>query len=159
MTVDRSATEAGSLVPRETVWLLCPPRDFDVRVLTVAPDCAVVALTGEVDARSVALFRDAVASALAGGAARMVIDLSAATRIDTTGLGVIVLAARRLEPSDVSVVIAHAGLARTLRACGLDRLLSVHESRDEALRSAGASAARQARAHRQLTATRKGTFW
>jgi stage II sporulation protein AA (anti-sigma F factor antagonist) len=139
MTVDQAGSPAEDLVPREIAWLLCPPRDFDVQVLTAAPGVAVVVLTGAVDTRSATVFRDAVASATAGGARAVVVDLRAATRLDAAGLGVIVMAARRLGTGAVSVVVTHAGLARTLRSCGLDRLLGVHQTRDEAVRAAGAA--------------------
>jgi stage II sporulation protein AA (anti-sigma F factor antagonist) len=136
MTVDWSTTDTSDVVSPAMTWLRPAALEFDVQVMPLTPRLAVVALRGEIDAGSAARFRDAVVSAAAGGTAALVVDLSEATRIDATGLGVIVLTARRLEHGAVSLVVAHAGLARTLRACGLDRILRIHETRDEAVRVA-----------------------
>ena len=60
--------------------------------------------------------------------------MSRVSFIDAAGVGVIVLAARRLGPGAVALVLPHRGLVRIFRICGLDRLLDFYETREQAVR-------------------------
>jgi anti-sigma B factor antagonist len=71
---------------------------------------------------------------------RIVFDLTDATFIDSSVIGVMVRALRRSQESGGSVaVVAPAGSAgaRVLGLIGMGDLLAVHETRDDALRAAG----------------------
>ncbi len=135
MTTELSQGPAPG-VQLEVAWLRQPesPLPFAVDLEHAARQTTVVVLQGEVDAHTVPRFRDAVVAAIDDGARAMVIDLGAVSLIDGTGLGVIVMAARRLGLGALAVVLPHRGLVRIFRTCGLDRLLEIHESREQALR-------------------------
>jgi anti-anti-sigma factor len=105
-----------------------------VRLERVTQFVAVVVLRGEVDNRSASRFRDVVAAGIEEGVRAVVVDLSAVSFIDGAGLGAIVLAARRLGPGAVALVLPHRGLVRVFRICGLDRLLAICQTREEVLR-------------------------
>ncbi len=123
-------------VQLEVAWLRQPgsPLPFAVELVQATRHTTVVVLQGEVDTNTASRFRDAVLAAIDGGARAIVIDLGAVSLIDGTGLGVIVLAARRLGFGALAVVLPYRGLARIFRICGLDRLLEIHETREQALR-------------------------
>lgn len=122
-------------VELEVAWLRQPdsPLPFAVDLVPAARHTTLVVLQGEVDTHTAPRFRDAVLAAIDDGARAIVIDLGAVSLIDGTGLGVIILAARRLGLGAVAVVLPHPGLVRIFRTCGLHRLLEIHETRELAL--------------------------
>ena len=120
----------------EVSWLRQPESllPFAVELVQAARQTTVIVLQGEVDTNAASRFRNAVVAAIDGGARAIVIDLGAVSLIDGTGLGVIVLAARRLGFGALAVVLPYRGLGRIFRTCGLDRLLEIYETREQALR-------------------------
>jgi anti-anti-sigma factor len=134
MAADPSSTTLGGDEPPDLAWLRLPEAPFDLQVLPVAPSILVAVLRGRIDHEASPRLRDAVTAGLDAGAATLVFDLSEASFIDATALGVIVSAARRLGPDAVVLVVPYRGLRRAFRACGLDRALRICETRDEALR-------------------------
>lgn len=122
-------------VELEVAWLRQPrtPLPFGVCLVRASLNTTLVILQGEVDVHAAERFRDAVVAALDEGVRAIVIDLGQVSLIDGAGLGVIVLAARRLGLGAVAVVLPHRGLVRIFRTCGLDRLLEIHETRELAL--------------------------
>ena len=122
-------------VELEVAWLRRPrlPISFEVRLVRATAHAVLVVLQGEVDAHAAPRVRDAVEAALDEGAQAIVIDLGAVSLIDGAGLGVIVTTARRLGLGAVAVVLPHRGLVRIFRTCGLDRLLEIYETREQAL--------------------------
>ena len=117
----------------EVAWLRQPKLPFEVSLVATTQHTTLVILQGEVDVGTAPRFRDAVVGAIDDGVGALVIDLSAVTLIDGLGLGVIVMAARRLGLGAVAVVLPHRGLVRAFRTCGLDRLLEIYETRELAL--------------------------
>lgn len=96
----------------------------------------VIALSGELD------FYDATSTrAIEGGASRLVFDLSDATFIDSTPLGALVSARKRLgaQPGRLAVVCPDEAMARIFAATGLDRRFAIYRSM-EALARFGAAA-------------------
>lgn len=99
--------------------------EFEV---TREDDRAVVAVRGELDLASVDQMRSALASALAECPAEVVVDLSGATFVDSSGLGVIVGAEGRRDASGAGqrrVVVRGASHAvrRVFEVAGLESLL------------------------------------
>lgn len=110
------------------------PMPFDVSRVRATQLTTVIVLQGEVDLHTAPRFRAAVAAAIGKGARALVVDLGAVSFIDSTGLGVIVWAARELDHGSVALVLSQRGIVRIFRICGLDRLLQIHETREQALR-------------------------
>ncbi len=102
--------------------------------------CAVVAPSGEIDVCAAPMFRDALLAAREHGCDRLVVDLSDVSFIDAAALGVIVGVARDLGPEAVALVVPHENLATTFKICGLERVLGIYSSRDEALAAQATSA-------------------
>ena len=94
----------------------------------------VVSLAGELDLYNADEVRQALHACSAEGPARLVVDLSGVTFIDSTALGVLIEA--RSEMADHGAfLLAAPGLEtrRALEVSGLDRHFTVHETLDEAL--------------------------
>ena len=70
-----------------------------------------------------------------GGSTRIVIDLSETTIMDSTALGVLISAAKRLRALDGELVIVNGDemMARTFEITGLDQLFAICATREEAV--------------------------
>ena len=106
---------------------------FELSLVHVTRHTAVLVLHGELDSHVASCVRDCLAVACDADLRGIVVDLSEVSFIEAAGLGAIVMAARRLGPGAVALVVPHAGLVRIFRICGLDRVLEIYERRDEAL--------------------------
>ena len=93
----------------------------------------VVALAGEVDLYTAPELRRELFDVIRRGAKDVVVDLSRTTFIDSTTLGVLVDAARRLRPSGrVRLVCTDANILKVFQITALDRLFTIHPSLVEA---------------------------
>ena len=71
------------------------------------------------------------------GVTHLVIDLSGATFLDSSALGVLVGALKRMREADgqLDIVLPTSPLRRIFEITALDRVLVLHETRAEALSS------------------------
>ena len=76
------------------------------------------------------------------GKKQLVVDLSKATFIDSTTLGVLVGGVKRLRPvgGSLSLVCTDQNITKIFEITGLDRVFPIHKSRDEALANRGGQA-------------------
>jgi len=95
---------------------------------------AVLALTGDADLASAARLRATLAEATLTSPSWLVLDVSGLDFIDSTGLGVLVGALRRVRAGggDMRVAAPQAGIARVFSVTGLDRVFGVFPSVDDA---------------------------
>jgi anti-sigma B factor antagonist len=98
---------------------------------------SIVRLGGELDLYNAGVIRDALMQAAADGPERVVVDLSEVDFIDSTALGILIEASRKL-PNRKGFLLAGPGLEtrRALEISGLDRHFAVHQTVDEALAAA-----------------------
>lgn len=101
--------------------------DFGVEVDRI-DDSVLVRVEGELDMASAPRFDESLLSVAEGSS--LVIDLSACTFLDTSGMRAIVDAASRA--SEASIVATHPAVLRMLEISALDTRLSVHSSLDDA---------------------------
>lgn len=96
---------------------------------------AVVAVSGEVDvATSPELLAALEDSRSKHG--KLVVDLAGVTFIDSTGLGIMVQAKRAFGGEDsLRLVVAEANVRKVFEITGLDGVLKIFGSREEALAS------------------------
>ena len=96
-------------------------------------DCAVLVLGGESARAGAPRRRQAVVAEAAAGERHVVLDLTAVDFIDSTGLGVVVGALRRLRTHDgeLSVVCPEPRLRRVFEMCDLDRVFTLYGSVDD----------------------------
>lgn len=91
-------------------------------------------MTGEIDMATAPRFRQRLLAVIAAGAQNVVIDLSGVDFIDSTGLGVLMGAAKRVRSAggDIRLVMAGTRLAELIELTRLDRVLDVFDSVSEA---------------------------
>jgi anti-sigma B factor antagonist len=95
----------------------------------------VVSLAGELDADNVSRVRRCLNDAVAAHEPRLVVDVSALTFIDTTGLGVLVrlLATLRDRDGTMALVAPDGLVLRRLRRTNLARLFPIYDTLPQAL--------------------------
>ena len=108
--------------------------NFSVRTER-SQDVPIVALTGEVDLYTAPELKQELLDAIAADGPGVVVDLSEATFIDSTTLGVLVGGLKCLRPDDreLVLVITDRNIRKIFDITGLDRVFPIHESRAEAL--------------------------
>ncbi len=95
----------------------------------------VVAVGGEVDIYTAPRFKGALLDLLDSGVRRLVVDLSDVTFIDSTALGVLIGGVRRANAAGgaMTIVVTSRPVKRALGITGLDRVFSLHATRDDAI--------------------------
>ena len=119
----RSAVASGVGAPP-------PGLDFVISSRRLANGTFVVAAGGEVDLYTAPELERALAEPLAEGTARLVVDLSEATFVDSTALHVILRAARQLdrEAGELIVVAPDPNVRKVFEITGADRFFAVVQS-------------------------------
>ena len=102
-------------------------------------DYALVTASGEIDAATADSVADAVSAALSEGYKTVVLDFTNVTFIDSTGLGVLVKSHRAAEATDAMFAVVHPTpqTRKLIRVLGLDQLLHVYDSLEQALDDRG----------------------
>ena len=116
--------------------------DFSVKTQQVQDGVHVISLTGEVDLYTAPEFKQELLEVIAAGTTHVVVDFTDTTFIDSTTLGVLVGGVKRLRPTggQLSLVCSDRNITKIFEITGLDRVFTIHETRDEALSALAASA-------------------
>jgi anti-sigma B factor antagonist len=98
-------------------------------------DCLIVSVQGDLDLFTAPELKQRLTDAIERGTTRVVVDLDEATSIDSTTLGVLIAAVKRLRlrHGDLAVVCSDPGIARTFEITGLDEVFGVLDTREQAL--------------------------
>jgi anti-sigma B factor antagonist len=120
--------------------------NFHIDDESIDAETHVIALGGEVDLYTAPEFKERLVQVIEDGKKNLVVDLSKATFIDSTTLGVLVGGVKRLRPSGGSLVLVctDQNISKIFEITGLDRVFPIHGSREEALRSVAAGEGAQA---------------
>ncbi len=98
---------------------------------------AVVRLIGRIDSVSAKQFEEKIVSVLDAGETSLLVDFSQCDFINSTGLRVLLLAAKKVQPKHGSIAIC--GLTEYLhelfRIAGISNLFIVRSTEDEAIQS------------------------
>jgi anti-sigma B factor antagonist len=95
---------------------------------------ALIVASGELDVQSVPELRERLAEAIDGGATRVVVDLSDVSFIDSLSLSALVGARRKLgDEGRLAIVAVHEYVLLILQATGLEQVMDVFHTRDEAV--------------------------
>jgi anti-sigma B factor antagonist len=88
----------------------------------------IVSATGEIDLATVPALREAISEHIVAGRTNLLVDLRAVTFLDSTGLGVLVGAAKKAHGGGgcLRLVCDNDRVLRLLRITGLDRAIAVH---------------------------------
>jgi anti-sigma B factor antagonist len=95
----------------------------------------VVAVSGEVDLFTAPEFKQRVSAPIGAGIDHVIVDLTRTTFIDSSSLGVLIGAHRRLQQRGGRLVVACDGEAilKTFRITGLDSVFTIVKSVEAAL--------------------------
>jgi anti-sigma B factor antagonist len=109
--------------------------EFEITDRKVDDDTHVVAVTGEIDLFTAPEFKQRMSELIDAGRSRLVVDLSETTFIDSSSLGVLIGAHRRLKlrGGALLVVCASEPIAKTFKITGLDGVFTLADSVDAAL--------------------------
>jgi anti-sigma B factor antagonist len=112
-----------------------PAAGFRVNTERIDDGTAVIAVAGEVDLYTAPELKRELLAAVEQGVRRVVVDLSEATFIDSTTLGVLLSGVKRLRPLDgeLAVVCTDRNIRKIFEITLLDRVFSIYDERGEAL--------------------------
>ena len=105
-------------------------------ISTETPDWAgaLIVASGELDVQSVPQLKEHLADAIDGGAKAIVVDLADVSFVDSISLSALVGARRKLgDGGRLAIVAVHEYVRLILQATGLEQVLDVFESRDDAV--------------------------
>ena len=116
--------------------------NFNIQDEEIDSETHVIQLGGEVDLYTAPEFKERLVELIENGKTKIVVDLSEATFIDSTTLGVLVGGVKRLRPAggSLALVCSDQNITKIFEITGLDRVFPIHDTRDQAL-SAVASGA------------------
>ncbi len=103
---------------------------------TTDGDLAIVAMGGELDYEASPQLRARLVGAIKAGGRRLVLDLSDVTFIDSTAIGVLAGTVARLDEAgggSLAVVSTNDKVLQIFEITGLDAVISLHSSREEAV--------------------------
>ena len=114
--------------------------NFHIKDQEIDAETHVIELGGEIDLYTAPEFKERMVALIEDGKKRIVVDLSAATFIDSTTLGVLVGGVKRLRPTGgtLALVCTDQNITKIFEITGLDRVFPIHPSRDEALAAVAA---------------------
>jgi len=109
--------------------------EFSIEDRQVGTDTHVVAVTGEIDLFTAPDFKRSVAAPIDEGVSRVVVDLTKTTFIDSSSLGVLIGAHRRLKlrGGSLTIVCDNEAIAKTFRITGLDGVFTLVTKLDDAV--------------------------
>ena len=115
--------------------------NFDIKTDQLADDSYVISLAGEVDLYTAPEFKQQLLEVISQGAKSVIVDFTDTTFIDSTTLGVLVGGVKRLRQNDgqLSLVCDDRNITKIFEITGLDRVFTIHATRQEAV-GAGSTA-------------------
>ncbi len=98
----------------------------------------ILTIDGELDLSSAPAVRDPLERAIAGGTSRVLIDMLECTFVDSTGLGVLLHAAKRLGgEGGMAIVCTDEQIRRLLGLTMIDRTIPVFAAREDGVAHLG----------------------
>ena len=111
------------------------PPEFSLTTDSIDDQRHVVAVSGEIDLFTAPELKQKLTDAIEGGKSRIVVDLTETSFLDSTALGVLIGAVKRLRTRDGALVIVNVdqNIAKTFEITGLDQIFTILGTRDEAV--------------------------
>lgn len=109
--------------------------DFSLAEESAATGAHVIAVAGEVDIFTAPELKRAIGAAIDKGAVKLVVDLTETRFLDSTALGVLIGAVKRLRPLDgqLAIVNTEVSTTKTFEITGLDQIFTIVDSRPAAV--------------------------
>ena len=111
------------------------PEDPQITDYALDAQTHVVQAEGQIDLYSAPELKEGVWRVIDAGKTRVIVDLTGVTFIDSTGLGVLIGALKRVRArrGTLALVVTDYDIERLFELTGLDGTFSIHRSRDDAL--------------------------
>ena len=111
------------------------PPEFSLSQESLDAERHVVSVRGEIDLFTAPELKSALSEAMESGHDRIVVDLTDTTFLDSTALGVLIGAVKRLRSRDgrLTIVNVDDNIAKTFEITGLDQIFTIKPTRDEAI--------------------------
>jgi anti-sigma B factor antagonist len=111
------------------------PPEFALTEDSIDAERHVVAVRGEIDLFTAPELKQKLTDAIEGGKTRIVVDLTQTTFLDSTALGVLIGAVKRLRTRDGALVIINVdqNIAKTFEITGLDQIFTIVGEREAAI--------------------------
>ena len=95
----------------------------------------VLAVRGEIDLFTAPELKQVLAESIEAGRVRIIVDLTDTTFLDSTALGVLIGAVKRLRSRDGALAIVNIddNISKTFEITGLDQIFTIVPTRDEAI--------------------------
>jgi anti-sigma B factor antagonist len=109
--------------------------DFAIKDRPVGSDTHVISVSGEIDLFTAPEFKQRVMTPIAAGVEHVIVDLMATTFVDSSSLGVLIGAHRRLKSRGGRLIVAcdNESIVKTFRITGLDGVFRLVDSVEAAL--------------------------
>jgi anti-sigma B factor antagonist len=109
--------------------------EFAIEDHRVREDTHVISVTGEVDLFTAPEFKQRVLAPIASGVEHVIVDLTGTSFVDSSSLGALIVANRRLKSRGGRLIVACSAepIIKTFRITGLDSVFDVVGSLDAAL--------------------------
>jgi len=109
--------------------------EFEITDRKVDDETHVITVTGEIDLFTAPEFKQRMSELIDAGRSRLVVDLTDTTFIDSSSLGVLIGAHRRLKlrGGALLVVCESEAIAKTFKITGLDGVFTLASSVEQAL--------------------------
>ena len=116
--------------------------EFGISDRAVDGNTHVVSVSGEIDLFTAPEFKQRVTAPIAAGADHVIVDLMETTFIDSSSLGVLIGAHRRLKGRGGRLIVAcdAESIVKTFRITGLDGVFQLVDSVDAALNQSAEAA-------------------
>ena len=128
--------------------------EFVVRTREHGTETIVISVEGELDIATAHEFERELVNAARCASGRVVVDLTATTFFDSSAIRALIAGSRRLKASgaETCVVCSGSAVERVLQITGVDRLLEVYATVEDAVRQRTANGNRQAHTTQPATA-------
>ena len=109
--------------------------NFEIKTEPLSDRAFAIAIAGEVDLYVAPELKQQLLDVIDRGATEIVVDLTDATFVDSTTLGVLIGAVRRLRTNDgrLTVVCNDRNVAKIFELSGLDRVFDIFPTREQAI--------------------------
>jgi anti-sigma B factor antagonist len=109
--------------------------EFAITEHAIDEERHVLAVRGEIDLFTAPELKQVLAESIEAGRVRIVVDLTDTTFLDSTALGVLIGAVKRLRSRDGALAIVNIdeNISKTFEITGLDQIFTIVPTREEAV--------------------------
>src|ERR1044072_3042733 len=117
------------------------PPEFAITEQPIDAERHVLAVRGEIDLFTAPELKQVLAESIEAGRNRIIVDLTETTFLDSTALGVLIGAVKRLPTRSGALAIVNVdeNIAKTFEITGLDQIFTILPTREDAIEAVGAA--------------------